>query len=122
MCGDRTRECGKAARDEGCVAAIGLHRGDQGLASASVGDAFGQYLGNDGGGQVAQEFDTLDQRCFEIQLSVHRAGGDCGYLCPLACHIGQLVNAFLPDHGAVHIGEQHLLSPSGAGLDHEIKP
>jgi hypothetical protein len=33
--------------------------------------------------------------------------------------VGQLVDAFLPDHGAVHVGQQHLLFPPFAGLgDH----
>ena len=35
--------------------------------------------------------------------------------------IGEFVDAFLPDHGGIHIGEKQPLAPAlGDGLDHEI--
>jgi len=35
---------------------------------------------------------------------------------------GQFIDAFLFDHGRVHIGEQHFLLPPCLWLDHQINP
>ena len=52
--------------------------------------------------------DPLTQRALEIQLALHRALGN---FCDLRLDvgvIGQLVDAFLPDHGRIHVRDEDL--------------
>ena len=37
-----------------------------------------------------------------------------------ADEIGEFVDAFLPDHGGIHVGEEQLLAPAGLGLAHDV--
>jgi hypothetical protein len=39
---------------------------------------------------------------------------------PTPASSAKLVDAFLPDHGAVHVGQQHLLAPPFGGLGHHV--
>jgi hypothetical protein len=34
--------------------------------------------------------------------------------------LGKLVDAFLADHGGIHIGEKELLAPGGCALHHHV--
>ena len=45
----------------------------------------------------------------EIQFALHRPLGDLGDLGLEPGIVGQLVDAFLPDHGRIHVGDQQLL-------------
>ena len=65
--------------------------------------------------------DALAQRLFKIQRAVHRPGSDFLYPVAHADRVGQFVDAFLPDHGAVHVGQQHFLAPPACRLHHQIK-
>ena len=34
--------------------------------------------------------------------------------------VGEFVDAFLFDHGGVHVGQKQLLAPVGGGLHHDV--
>ncbi len=97
-----------------------LHRGNQGGATRHEGDALRQNLADHALGQIAQERHALDQRPLEVKLAVHRPRRDRAHMIAHARHLGQLVNAFLTDHGAVHVGQQHPLGAAFGGLHHQI--
>ncbi len=119
--GDGAGEGGEAAGDEGRMTAAGLHRGDQRGATGHHGDAFGEDLCDDRFRQTLQQRHALGQRRLEIQLSVHRAGGDGGDMRADARLGGQFVDAFLPDHGRIHVGDQQALAAVLGGLDDKVE-
>ena len=71
--------------------------------------------------QIAQKRHALEQCALEIELAVHRPGRDRADMIAHARHLGQLVDAFLLDHGAVHVGQQHLLAPSLVGDEVHVR-
>jgi hypothetical protein len=118
---DRAGEDGEAARDQRRIGALRAHGGDQLAPARHQGDAAVQHLVDGGFGQARQQGDAGDQGLVEIQLSVHGAGGDGGDARADAGDIGQLVNAFLLDHGRIHVGQQHRLAPAGGRLDDKVE-
>ena len=38
----------------------------------------------------------------------------------MAGEVRQLVDAFLPDHGGIHVGEEQILAPAFVGLHHDV--
>ena len=67
-----------------------------------------------------EQRDALAQRRLEGDLAAHGALGDRGHLLLQADEIGEFVDAFLADHGGVHVGEEQLLAPAGRGLAHDV--
>ena len=61
--------------------------------------------------QSLEQRDPLAQRGLEFDLAAHRAFGDGGDMRLEAGEIGQFVDAFLADHGGIHVGEKKLLAP-----------
>ena len=53
-----------------------------------------------------EQGDTLAQRAFELQLATHCPLGNVGNAILDPGEIGQFVDAFLPDHGRIHVGDE----------------
>ena len=71
-------------------------------------------------GQSRQHRDSFAQRRCECDLAAHgplRNGGDTRFL---ADEIGKFVDAFLADHGGIHVGEQQSLAPSRRRLHDDV--
>ena len=78
------------------------------------------HLVDHAGRQPREQRDALAQRRLESDLAAHGAFGDRGDVGLLADEIRQLVDAFLADHGGIHVGEKKLLAPSCRRLHHDI--
>ncbi|MHC2540095.1 hypothetical protein ACVINY_000743 [Sinorhizobium meliloti] len=65
---------------------------------------------DDGNGQALEKRHSFDECRLESDLAVHGARGDCRDLFLQADFRGQLVDAFLSDHGGVHVGDQKSLA------------
>ena len=61
-------------------------------------------------GQPLQKRNAFAQRRLEGDLAAHGAFGDRGDMGFDADVIGQFVDAFLADHGGIHIGEEQPLA------------
>ena len=83
-------------------------------------DAFGDDLGDDVGGQALQQADALAQRGLELDLAAHGAFGDRGDLLLQAEFGGELVDAFLADHGGIHVGDEQALGAAVGLLHHDV--
>ncbi len=70
--------------------------------------------------EARKQADTLAQGHLEIQFSVHGPRGDGRDVRTDARLGGQLVNAFLGDHGGIHIGQQQPLASAGRGLNRKV--
>ena len=104
---------GEAARDQRGVGAIGLHGLHQSAAAGGEGDLLAADFFDAGAGQALQQFDAGAQRRLEIEFAIHGARGDRGDLVLDADGVGQLVDAFLLDHGRIHVGDQQALAAVG---------
>ena len=120
IAGDLRGEGREPARDQRRISAMGLHRGDQGLAARHMGDAGGQHAGDDLLGQALQQAHTFNERAFEVEFAIHGARGDVLHPFAHPGLIGQFVDAFLLDHGAVHVGQKHPFAAAFCGLHHEV--
>ena len=99
---------------------MGAHGRDQFAAARRQRDALGQHLVDDAGRQVLEQRDALAQRRLELDLAAHRAFGDGGDMGLHPDEIGELVDAFLADHGGIHVGEKKLLAPEADWLHHDV--
>jgi hypothetical protein len=115
-------EGGEAAGDQQGVAAVGLHRRHQFAPAGHEGDALGDHLLDHPGVEVPEQAHPLLQRPLEIELAVHRPGGDVGHVGAHPGLVGQLVDAFLPDNRGIHVGYQQALPASLGGHHHEVDP
>ena len=70
--------------------------------------------------QALEQGDALDQRRLEGDLAVHGARGDGRDLVLEADFGGKLVDAFLADHGRIHVGDQQLLAAGLRLLDDDV--
>ena len=85
---------------------MGGERGDHRARAARGRNPLSQALLDRGFLQPFQQGDALVQRAREIEFAAHRALGNLGHLRLHAQEIGQLVDAFLPDHGRIHVAHQ----------------
>ncbi len=118
--GNASGEDGEAAGDEGGVAAVGSHGVDQFLAARRQRDPLGNHLVDDRDGQALEECDAFSQRRFELDLAVHgpRRDGRDEVLQPNLR--GEFVDAFLADHGGVHVGDEQLFAASLGRLHDDV--
>jgi len=119
-CRHRIGEQRKAAGDQAGPGAIGAHGRDQLAAARRRNDALGQHLVDHADRHVLQQRDALAQRRLERDLAAHRAFGDFCDMILQPGEIGQFVDAFLADHGGIHVGEKKPLAPDGARLHHDV--
>ena len=117
---DRVGKDGETAGDQDSPSAVGAHGREQGLAPGSEGDALFDHFGDNRLGQAGQQGDAFAQGCLEGDLAIHRPRGDSPDAL-FDTHLGgQFVDAFLVDHGGVHVGQQNALAPSGVRLHHAV--
>ena len=90
------------------------------VAALGEGDALANDLLDDGFGQSFEERDPLAQRRLEGDLAPHRALGDRRDMGPGSDEIGKFVDAFLLDHGRIHVGEEKALAPALALLHDDV--
>ncbi len=96
------------------------HGRDQFAAARRQRDALLQDFVDHADGQALQQRDALAQRRLERDFAAHRAFGDPGDMGFQAGKIGQFVDAFLPDHGGIHVGQKKLLAPVDPRLHHDV--
>ena len=96
------------------------HGRDQLPAARGQRDALFQDFIDRAGGQVLQQRDALAQRRLELDLAAHGALGNGGHMRLHPDEIGELVDAFLADHGGIHVGEKKLLAPEADRLHDDI--
>ena len=78
---------------------------DQRAAAGGQRQPIGDDAVDDGGVEALQQRDALAQGRLEGDLAVHRARGDGGDMILDADLVGQFVDAFLVDHGRIHVGD-----------------
>ena len=104
---------GEAARHQRGVCAVRLHGVDEGAAAGGKGDALATHRFDGGAAQALEQGDAQTEGAFELDLAAHRLCGDFGNLRLDPERIGKLVDAFLLDHGRIHVGNEQLLAPVG---------
>ena len=102
------------------MGAVDCHGAHQRAAAWGEGDALLDHLADHAGREPREQRDALRERRLERDLAAHRALGDGGDAGLLADEIRELVEAFLADHGGIHVGEQQPLAPSGGRLHDDI--
>ena len=119
--GDRAGEIGEPARHQRGPRPLRAHRGDQRPRATRHGDAAGQHVGDDRVRQPFQQRHARDQGRVEVEFAVHRPGGDRRHRLAEAGDIGEFVQAFLLDHGRIHVRQQHRLAPPRGRHDGEVE-
>ena len=99
---------------------MGAHGHDQLAAARCRRDACFQHLVDHADGQALQQRDALAQRRLEFDFAAHRALGNGGDMRLQAGEIRQFVDAFLPDHGGIHVGQKKLLAPESPRLHDNV--
>ena len=96
------------------------HRGDQFARAGREADALPGALQRIDR-QSLQHRHAFAQRRLEVELAIHRAGGDGGDAVLQAGEVGKFVERLAGDDGAVHVGDQQRLAPAlgrrGDGVD-----
>lgn len=118
--GDAGREGREAAGDEEGEGAGRVHGGDEFAGAGCQRDALGDDAVDDRRLKPLEEGHALAQRALELDLAVHGTGGDGGDVLLETHHIGQFVDAFLVDHGGIHVGDEDVAPPVVGLLDHEV--
>ena len=96
------------------------HGRDQFAAARRQRDALLQDLVDHADRQALQQRNALAQRRLELDLAAHGAFGDRGDMRLQPGEIGELVDAFLADHGGIHVGEKKLLAPGALRLHDDV--
>jgi len=122
LLGDLLREQREAARDERRVGAVGAHGLDELAAAGRERDALGDHLVHHAFLKPFEQGDALAQRRLEGDLAAHGAFGDGGHMGLHADEIGELIDAFLPDHGGIHVGEDEAAATVCGALGHHVHP
>lgn len=100
--------------------AVPLHSLDQGLGARVQGDAVFDHLIDHGFRQAFEQRDPLAQGGFKGDFAPHGALCDRRYMRLEPDEIGEFVNAFLADHGGIHVSHEQLLAPANCRLHHDI--
>ncbi len=99
---------------------MGAHGRDQFAAARRQRDAIFQDFVDHADRQALEQRHPLAQRRLERDLAAHRAFGNGGDMRLHAGEIGELVDAFLADHGGIHVGEKKLLAPDRLRLHDNV--
>src|ERR1700743_2468974 len=96
------------------------HGRDQFAATRRQRDALFQDFVDCAGRQAPEQRDAFAQCGLEFDFAAHRALGDGSDMCLEADIVGEFVDAFLTDHGGIHVGQQKLLAPERLGLHDNV--
>ena len=96
------------------------HGGDQRAAARRKRDVLFDHVVDRLDRQALEQRHPLAQRRLEGNIAAHRALGDGRDLLLQSGIVGQFVEAFLADHGRIHVGEQQRLAPINRGLHHDV--
>ena len=110
----------EAAGDETGVSAICAHGCDQRRAARCQLDAVCNHLIDDRRGETFEQSHALAQGRFEFEFAPHGALGNAADLVAETRHRAQFVDAFLVDHGGIHVRDQQLFFAALRGLQHHI--
>jgi tRNA dimethylallyltransferase len=119
--GDRVGEKSKTTRDQTGIGAMRAHGRDQLAAAGSRRDPLFQDFIDHADRQPPKQRDTLAQRGLELDFAAHGPFGDGGDMRFQARIVSQFVDAFLADHGGIHVGEQKFLAPESQRLHDNVK-
>ncbi len=92
--------------------AVRPHGGEQRWPARRQPDALGDHRVDHRRGKALEQRDALAQRRLESDLAAHGALGDRRDPALEAGIIGEFVDAFLADHGGIHVGDEQLLAPA----------
>ena len=106
--GGEEREPARHERGACTVCPHGLH---QLAAARRQADAVPNDILDDCFRKTSEKRDPLTQGRLEGNLAAHGAFGNRRHMCFQADEIGKFVNAFLTNHGGIHIGEEKRLAP-----------
>ena len=115
-----TGEHGEAARYQRGPRAVALHRRDQLEPAFCQRDAPRDHSADDGKGQTLQQRDPFAQGGLERDLAVHRPRRDGGNVFLESDFGREFVDAFLVDHGGIHVGDEQPLAPRILPLDRDV--
>ncbi len=118
--GDALREQRKAAGHEAGIDSIAAHCGDERACARREADPFGDDLVGDRCGQAFEQRHPLAQRRREFDLAAHRALGNGSHFALDPDVIRKLIDAFLPYHGRVHVGQKKPLAPATRVLQQHV--
>ncbi len=108
--GDAAGKQREAAGHQAGEGAVLPHGGDQRAAAGRERDPFCDHLVDDRKRQALEQRDALAQRRLEFDLAAHRPLGDRRDVRFQADVIRELVDAFLADHGGIHVGDEQPLA------------
>ena len=118
--GDALGEQREAAGDETGIGAVLAHGCDQRSRPRRDANPIGDDLVDDRGGQALEQRHPLAQRRREFDFAAHRTLGDGRNMRLESDIVGKLVNAFLADHGRIHVGEKEPLAAAARALQHHV--
>src|SRR6185312_3345296 len=96
------------------------HGGDERARPRRQMDAPRDHVLDGFGRQALEQRHAFAQRRLEGDLAAHRALGDGRDMRLQAHKIGQFVDAFLADHGRIHVGKEKLLAPMHQWLNDDV--
>jgi hypothetical protein len=118
--GDPIGEKREAAGYEGRVSPMSAHRPDECAAARRQSNALGNDFRDDLHVKVLEQGDAFAQSGLEGYFAAHGAFRYCGDMGLHADEIGELVDAFLADHGRIHVRQEKSLAPIGSRLDDDV--
>ena len=110
----------ETAGDEGGIASPRLHGANEFSAAGRQGDAAVDDIVDDRCRKPLQQRDALTQGRLEGDLAAHGPFGDRRDMILQADKVGEFVDAFLPDHRRIHVGQEQPLDASRPRLNHDI--
>jgi hypothetical protein len=116
--GDPVREQCEAARHQAREGAMRAHSGHKCAAAGRQPDVLIDDFVNDLGRQAFQQGHALPQGRLERDVASHGAFGNRRDVILEADVRRQFIDAFLADHGGIHVGQKKLLAPGTCRLDH----
>src|ERR1700682_1922174 len=99
---------------------MGPHGHDQLASTRCRRDARCEHFIDHADRHALQQRDALAQRRLELDFAAHRALGNPSDTRLEAGKVGEFVDAFLADHGEIHVGQKKLLAPEGLRLHHDV--
>ena len=119
-CGEPMRKQRKAASDETGISAVPAHGRDKRARAGSNMNTVIDHFVRRGDWQPSKQRHAFTHSRFEFNFASHCPLRDGRDLLLYTQVVGKLVDAFLTDHGGIHVGKKELLAPARCGLDHNV--